>query len=204
MALLTPAEAIKYVPALAGTSEDTDLATFVARAGSLLATKMGYPAVSVAVDPTAESTTYTRYFDGRGGRDLVLDVWPVTGITTIEDDATLDFDGSTYLVAGGDYATFKETTVRLTSTAAHGAWSNWDANEVDDAIKVVFTAGYSTVPEWLKHAAGLTLKHLWANRKTQGKATRSGKGGSRSLTAETIPKVALEIIASHTLPMAVF
>lgn len=199
MPLMTASEARAYLPGLTGTGEDTLIDALILRAGGLMAAWCGYPAASATVDPTMESASYTRYYDGPGGRDIVLDVWPVTAITSIYDDPTGDY-GATSLVDSGDYAIIAGTRglVRLTSTSTHGAWSTGD-----QTIKVAFTAGYSTVGPSLKHLCGQTVKHLWQLRRQQGAAS-STQGGA-TVSREEAAALPIEVrhgLGPYILPRA--
>ena len=203
MALITAAEAKELIPGITGTSLDTSLDTSIAQAEALIADWCGYPAATPGAAKTMEDTSYTRYYEGAGGRDLVLDVWPVLSspTPTVEDDTTLDHDGSTYLVASSDYSVVKGTTLRLTSTSTHGTWSKG----VEDAIKVTFTAGYATAPDNLKRAIAELVKHLRQGHRTQGAVSTSGKGGSRTRRKEShaIPAPIRAKLGGYRLPRAI-
>lgn len=199
MALITAAEARVYLPGLTGTGEDTNIDTLILRAGGLMAAWCGYPSSTAIADPTMESASYTRYLDGPGGRDLVLDVWPVTAITSIYDDEEQDF-AATSLVDSGDYAIIAGARglVRLTSTSTHGAWSTGS-----ETIKATFTAGFSTVPASLKHLCGQTVKHLWQLRRQQGAAS-STQGGA-TVSREEAAALPIEVrlgLGPYILPRA--
>lgn len=198
MALITAAEARLAIPELSGTSEDTNLDTVIAAVGRAFARKCGYPPASVGGNPTLESATYTRYLTGRGGRDLTLDVWPATSITSVQDDPVLDFDGSTYLVASTDYAIVDGRILRLKSTATHGSWS-----KSAGAIKVVFAAGYSTVPDDLKHLARLGVRHWWDLRKIQGRVSQgNGQQDATYRDEDFLPSLVLQGLGAFVLPRA--
>lgn len=199
MALITTSEAKQQIPGLSGTTDDTLLTELISVAGGLIGTYLGYPAASAGGTPTAESASYTRYYDGPGGRILTLDVLPVTAVSSIYDDPSWDYS-ATYLVSSGDYTIVDGDTgmIVLSSTATHGSWTTGKR-----AIKAAFTAGYSTVPDWLQHAARITVRALYDLRNSQGKENKSEGGVNVSFTsAAAIPIEARQILAPHRLPRA--
>ncbi len=200
MALITAEQARAYLPSLTGTAEDTKLDTLIARVGAQLARWCGYPPPSASGSPTMESTSYTRYLDGPGGRKLQLPIWPVTAIASIYDDPDLDFGADT-LVDSGDYSLINGAAgeVLLTSTAEHGAWG-----EEEGCIKVTFTAGFTTVPEDLKGIACEAVKWIWNRRTLQGKTSTTASGAQVSKEADNgqLPPHILAALTPFKLPGA--
>lgn len=176
MALITAAQARVYLPDLTGTGEDTALDVMIARAGEIAARWCGYPPATVGATPTMESASYTRYYDpdrGIHGDALRLGVWPVTAVASVYDDPDEGY-GSTYEVTTDDYRLVGDSgTIRLKPTGTH-AWSAYGAR----AVKVTFTAGYSTTPPELAHAIGLLVRDMWASRHSAqpGGIPDSGRG----------------------------
>ncbi len=193
--LVTAAEARLQIPELSGTAEDTNLETLITRVGAAFARYCGYPGSS----PTMESTSYARYYDGPGGRDLVLDVWPIVSISSIYDDTTLDFTDSQYLVSSSDYVVVNGRIVRLKNTSTHGAWS-----EGAGQIKVSFTAGYATVPDDLKQLVIMAVKHWFDLRRIQGKSNTSQGGVSVGFRDEEfLPAMVKAGLSPFRLPRAI-
>ena len=83
--------------------------------------------------------------------------------------------GSDTLVASSDYSQRgkRGQIVRLTSTSSQGAWS-----EADYAVKVVFTAGYSTAPGSLKALVANAVLHFYGLRKRRGKQSKTLSPGN--------------------------
>lgn len=176
MALITETQALRMIPDLASGAETTLITELIDQAGHLIAAYLGFPSANGTSAATCESTTYTRFLTGDGTRDLDLGVGPVSSVTSIYDDPTLDYTSATYLVSSGDYAVLgdsRKRIVRLTSTATHGTWST-----TPGAIKVVFVAGFSSTPEPLVRAAQLTVRHHFDLRKRLGVASDSFNGSS--------------------------
>lgn len=176
MALITAAEARDYIPGLTGTTMDTLLDTLIARVGAAFASACGFPPATVGVGVSMESlSTYVLRMTGRGGRDLVLPVWPTTAVASVYDDELLDH-GAASLVASSDYNLVQDgrtSLIRLLSTSTHGAWTNGIAG----AIKVSCTAGFVTVPAALKDLAGQAVADAY--RRRSGAVTVQSSSGSR-------------------------
>lgn len=195
MALLTAAQARLYIPQLAGTSEDSNLDLLIGRLHRVFAWYLGFMPNAPGNNPSLETTTYTMYMDGPGGQALRLPYIPVQSVTSIHDDPERVY-GSEDLVASGDYELFgDEGLVMLKNAGTHSVWSSSKR-----AIKIVFVAGYSTVPGPIVHAGGLQIAHWWAARNHIGKSNVSQGGGSSSLaTLELLPEVK-EALAPYRMP----
>ena len=102
---------------------------------------------------TAEMETYierevmsrerTEYLDGKGARQLYTEQYPITTVSGIWDDFEWTW-GSDTLVASADYRIHEDgrSVVRKLSAARF----------LDNAqnIKIIYTAGYASIPEDLK------------------------------------------------------
>jgi hypothetical protein len=200
VAVLTTAEAKTFLRGIASgsSSQDTLIDTLVTRADQILSRWCGYPAYTdgAAGTSTFEDQSYTLYMSGPGGRELKLPVYPISTVTSIEDDSTEAFDGTTYLVASSDYDLRKsEGTVLLKTTSVHGQWSE----TASPVLKVVVVAGWTTVPEQLKSACGEMVKHLWEMREKSGEQSRSQSGTSVSYRDEQIPPHVRTILSPYRL-----
>lgn len=164
MALITAAQARAYLPDLTGTGEDSALDVVIARAGEILARWCGVPPATAGATPTLESASYTRYYDPSRAVHagaLRLGIYPVTAVASVYDDPDESYGSSTE-VTTDDYRLVGDIgTIRLKPTGSH-AWSTTGAR----AIKVAFTAGYSSTPPQLAHACALLVRDLWAGRHT--------------------------------------
>lgn len=172
MAIMTAAEARLYIRGITGTGEDANLNALIARADALFAGYIGLPSPTVGGNPTLEDSTHTIYLDGPGTQYLQLPFLPVQSITSIHDSDERDY-GSLDLVASSDYELFgDEGLVRLKDDSAHGTFS-----DIKRAIKVVAVIGYTTVPEAIKHAAGLQVAHWFQGRDHVGRTSIAQGGG---------------------------
>lgn len=89
-----------------------------------------------------KETTYTEYYDGTGDKYLFLKNIPVISITSIHDDSDWTWGSSTALDST-EYRVMDDKYIIY-----QGFFSSGDQN-----IKVVYKAGYSTIPGDLKQAA---------------------------------------------------
>lgn len=173
MAIMTAAEARLYIRGITGTAEDTTISTLIARADAVFAAYIGLPAPAVGGNPTLEDTSHTIYIDGPGGLGLQLPFLPVQSVTSIHDDPDRNY-ASTELVAASDYTVFgDEGLVQLKDASIHGSWS-----KTTRAIKVIAVIGWTTVPEAIKHAAGLQVAHWFQGRDHVGRTSVAQGGGT--------------------------
>ena len=199
MALISTAEAKQMIPALTGSTEDTLLTSLISAAGQAMAAWCGYPSASVGVAPTMETTTYTRYQDGPGGRLLYLDVWPVVSVTSIYDSEDRRY-GADDLVASGDYTLVEGESglVELDWDAIHGSWST-----APRAIKATYVAGWATVPESLKQAARIAVRALYDKRQTISLTNQNLGGASVGLVSPShLPDETKQLLSAYRLPRA--
>lgn len=85
------------------------------------------------------SQTFTEYYNGTGDRYLYLDNYPVTEITSVHEDPDWDW-GSDELIESTEYRIIDDMGIVYQSIFPKGHQN----------IKVIYTAGYTTVPEDLK------------------------------------------------------
>ncbi len=183
-------------------STETGMSDLISRAGIIIARYCGYPAATVSGNPTMESATYTHYSGTsqvvvRDSRELVLEPYPVTAITSIHDDPDEEYT-SADLVAGSDYVQrgLHGEVIRLKADSLHGGWSR-----SSHAIKVIYTAGYSTVPDDLVHAATEFVLHMFNLRSRRGtSATSSPDGLNITYRSEQIPDHVKQLLAQYRLP----
>jgi len=128
----------------------------------------------------------TEDYSGDGTRDLILRYTPVATLTSITLSLDRNFAGATALAAG-EYVLDKEagivkrvnaTTIPVQTARAGAVWPVGDYN-----VRVVYDAGYATVPEDLKEAA-----ILWAAR-------RLARRGLMGVQSETIGSHSISLFA---------
>lgn len=184
------------------TASEPAMADLISQAGIMIARYCGYPAATAGGAPTMESATYTHYSGTsqvvrRSGRDLVLEPYPVTAITSIYDDPDEEYTAAE-LVASSDYVQrgLHGEKIRLKSDSLHGGWS-----ASDYAIRVIYTAGFSSVPDDLERAATELVLHMFNLRTRRGtSATSSPDGLNITYRTEQIPDHIKEMLAQYRLP----
>ena len=185
MAIMTAAEARLYVRGITGTGEDSTLSTLISRADAVMASYVGLPPSTAGGVATLEDTTITLYLDGSGGQELRLPYGPVLSVTSVHDSDDRIY-ASADLVAASDYELYGlESLIRLKDTSSHGYWSTGRR-----AIKVAAVIGFSTVPEDIKHAAGLQVAHWFQGRDHVGRKSINQGGGSITVNGlDLLPEV---------------
>ena len=198
MPVITAATLRTYnVVGLTGTDEDSYLDGLIDRADAALAARLGFPPASAGGSPTLASATFTHYLHGPDPLDetvLRLPVRPVTSVTSVHQSLIWTYDSST-LVASTDY----------TLDGVHGAITlNPDASTTWLAgrrvLKVVYAAGWSTLPDDLAQAVGQLARHWHDLRSTQGHDALSVQGRSETVAGPQIPQHVLQLIAPHRCP----
>lgn len=109
--------------------------------GSLISAQSA--AIQSATNRKLIKTTYTDYFNGDHDlKQLCLQEFPVSSITTVHDDTDRDYDAGS-LISSEDYVVEADTGILRFDTLLTRGQQN---------IKVVYVAGYDPVPDDLKLA----------------------------------------------------
>ena len=198
MAWVTIADGNRELPELSGSGSDTLLTALLARADTILASYSGYEPATAGASPTLQSASYTEYpapwqVEDEGITLRLLHA-PVTAVSSIYDSPDRSY-GSSDLVASTDYDLRANGTVVLVYNNTHGAWSKYH-----DALKVAYTAGYTTPTYGLFDALVALTTHLYRRQDRQGKTSTSVQGGSESYRDETLPKAIKEMVQAYILP----
>ena len=190
MALTTLADLKTYL-GISDSSEDALLNLLIADADAAI---LGY------IGRTIEQATLTEYYSGAGAPTLVLQPRAGPAVTSVHVDqsgysgqGSGAFASSTEWTAGEDF--YIRTVVENESntgelvaikgpgtfTADHQpkTWGEWPRGTGN--IKVVYTAGYSTVPSDLAGACRILVAWMRASR-DNGMPVKSEKLGSYSYT----------------------
>ena len=190
MALTTLADLKTYL-GISDSSEDALLNLLIADADAAI---LGY------IGRTIEQATLTEYYSGDGTQMLLLKQRPVTAVTSVHvyqsgysGQGSGAFASSTEWTAGEDF--YIRTVVENESntgelvaikgpgtfTADHQpkTWGEWPRGTGN--IKVVYTAGYSTVPSDLAGACRILVAWMRASR-DNGMPVKSEKLGAYSYT----------------------
>lgn len=125
-----------------------------------------------------KSQSITGYFHGDGTRWLMLYEWPVTAFTSVE-----------FRTGEGTW-TAQDTTYLLISDQLRLYAPSWLFPVGEMNVRVVYTAGYATVPEDLKQACLELMLDKWrmADRQVQGVQTINYEGQTVTITPEAVPR----------------
>lgn len=181
---LTTVSIVKTHLGISGSTEDTLLTQLVAEADALIKSQLKQP---------IESATYTEFYAGNGERLLPLKQRPVSSITSIHLDSDGYYgDGSgafataDLLTAGTDYVLVRDQSGGNSKSGLvakiGGVWPRPSAATQGllaqhpglalGNIKVVYVAGYLTVPKDLEWLANQVVADMRRTRK-QGVALSS-------------------------------
>lgn len=163
---------------LSETDFDTQLTDLINRSYKILEAYIGHPIKSHSV---------TEYHDGDGTTKLMLRDFPVISITSISIDTDLDRD-------------FTDSDEQVLSTNYYVDNDNGIIEFVDDEgsgpivfetgvknIKIVYTAGYATIPADLVHAGCMHVSWLFQRSATEGLTTASMGGKAEVYDNQFLP-----------------
>ncbi|MFH1230004.1 MAG: phage head-tail connector protein [Planctomycetota bacterium] len=136
------------------------------------------------------SRPYTEYIDGKGNDTIYLKHRPVTAVTTIHDDVDRVFDSNTLINSSEYYPYENEGYVRLFGETkqffTRGIFQVGVAN-----VKVVYVAGYETIPKAVNLACRKLVIKLFRQREKEG--VKSESIGQYSITYTESKDVPTEI-----------
>jgi len=112
--------------------------------------------------------TYTEYYGGNNDRFLYVDNPPIISITSLHDDTDWSW-GATELIAATDYMIVDSKYVVLKDDSFYKG---------DQNIKIVYSGGYATIPQDLKHACTLEVSRIYNTKGEQGITSKSSGVGS--------------------------
>jgi len=136
------------------------------------------------------SDTYTERQDGRNSGRLLTRQWPITAITSIHIDAEGLFASDT-LVDAADYTIEDdETMVEIINRLFPFGRRN---------IKIVYTAGFATIPSDLAYACDMYCEWLerFNSRQDIGRTNKS-KGDESVAMSQRVPPVIQQMIMPYT------
>lgn len=151
MALTTTANVKSYL-AITESTHDTILGTLVTQAEKMIFSYLG---------KNIESAVYTEYYDGDGSDELHVDQYPIISVTSIHNDTERVF-GSDTLIDSDNYVIYEnEGIIRLFNDE-----SSFTIGKRN--IKIIYTAGYASVPSDITLAANKLVAHLFNRRGADG------------------------------------
>lgn len=135
------------------------------------------------------SGSYTEYFHGRKMNFIMPREWPVSAITSLNISSTRDWVDANSLVDSSSY----DVADGGTTVVYDGIFPNGYKN-----IRLVYTAGYTSVPYDLEHAV-LQMVEWWYMhnvRKDIGR-TNSSKGDESVGVLSEVPKHILQLLMPY-------
>lgn len=124
------------------------------------------------------SKAFTEYYDGHSGRELALRQIPIVSVTTVdrvdEDDTSLNAYTSTDFLIMSERGVLRFKDGRVFTA---GVW-NW---------KVVYSAGYATVPEDVQTAALYMLAVAWRDVENKRQDVESISYEGETINYVTVP-----------------
>jgi uncharacterized phiE125 gp8 family phage protein len=191
-ALTSLANVQSHLGLAAGTDESL-LETLINQASDLIEKHLGY---------AVKSATHTEYYDGDGCQDLMLKHWPIISVTSLHVDTGRVYGTDALLTQDTDYVIYKEEG-RI-SLLTEPLKNNYGANTFPSArkcVKVVYTAGYATVPNDLIWACNELVGYLYDNRGAVSVAQSQSIGGfsetASAADAVDIPAHVLAVLRRH-------
>jgi uncharacterized phiE125 gp8 family phage protein len=196
--LLTLADAKTFLN-ISGTQYDAELPTFVTTASDMIINRIG---------PVAGSPQFDEYYDGGHGNttQIVLRHAPVSYVTSVSEAiytgwvkplAAQPLDGtSTDSSPYGYTIDLQDGLITRRSAGAVAPFAPGKRN-----IRVVYSAGYASIPPELVMAGKILVKHLWETRR--GGAKRPGLGGNDEASLKDegdFPARVEEILANFYIP----
>lgn len=120
-----------------------------------------------------KSQSITEYQHGRNGNIILLKEWPITSVTSLYIDSSADFGSDTLIDSDGYRISDDLNSIVLLNQMFPNGFNN---------IKIVYTAGYSSVPSDLENACLWLVSYYHKMRET-GDIGRTSKGkGDESTT----------------------
>jgi len=167
-ALVSLAEVKNFIDMIVSNSETDDLLSNLINRYSILFENY--------MNRDILSREYTQYYDGGGHDMLFLNQYPITTISGIWDDSdwewnsTTEVDSTSYRVSdeASGIINFRYTTL----------------GDYIENIKIIYTAGYSSVPEDIKLSCIKEVARSYKGRNEVGVVSKTLADGSVSYTAQ--------------------
>lgn len=172
---------VKEVLKITDVDRDSLITNIINRSYKILETYLGR---------VMKSATYTEYYDGDGSETLLLEQYPIISVTSLYDDPERVF-GSDTLLDPSNYLIYKE----------RGSIKLYNDESVFmcglQNIKVIYVAGYATMPGDLEDAC-IQMAETIFNRVTTGGFDQATLGQeSQQYDKDLIPYNALRTLQGY-------
>lgn len=137
--------------------------------------------------------TYTHQITGNGTKYLPLKQFPVTALTSVKVDSDWTFAASSALNTSTQVGLSDEVFL-VRKGRCHNVWPKDESL----SIQVVYTAGYSTIPDGIQGAAieYVRLLYLSQGDRRLGRGSKSKLGDSASFS-DAIPSIITTLIEPY-------
>ena len=115
-------------------------------------------------------TTLTETYDALGSPVLLLRDFPVVSVTSVHESIDQVFDATTLVPAADYYVNLRKGRITRTSGAP---WLSYP-----DAVQVVYSAGYATIPTDIEMVALELCAAKWRRRRNEGLSGKTLSDGS--------------------------
>lgn len=139
-------------------------------------------------DREFKSREHTEYHDGNGTRFLYPDQYPITSVSGIWSSTNWDWDDDT-LIDSDTYA-IKNTNCIVRKSSVFTKYDNQN-------IKIIYTAGYSSIPEDLKLACIEEVVRAYKNRKGVDVLAKTAADGSITRYTKDLMPSTLRILDTY-------
>lgn len=180
MADLTTLAKVKEFLGIGDTLTDAVLSTLVSQVSR---------AIEAHCHRTFADTNYTEYHDGDLANEVPLRQYPIISITSVHEDTARAF-GSSALVSADDYTFEKDSGLLLVDYRLPRGNRN---------VKVVYRAGYATIPTDVELAANKWAGVEFNRRKSGGSVSESLGNYSTSYEVGPVPKDVDNILEPYVI-----
>lgn len=138
-------------------------------------------------------TTYTEYYDGNGGNAIHVRHYPITEITEVNIDSDRDFAAATAVAVAN--------IISSDQNNSEGVVELFDEvfSEGQKNVKIVYKAGYATIPEDLQLAVKIicSREFMIHDKKMAGVVSQSVSDRTFTVDLEQIPRDAYTILQAY-------
>lgn len=158
---LTTLAALKEALKIADAGDDAYLTNLIARVSQIIKTY---------TERALTQTTLTEIHDGLGYSELILRDGPIISVTSVHESLEQVFDATT-LIDQADYVvdSYRSRIWRK----GYVAFQEWI-----QSVKVIYVAGYATIPADLEHRAIVIASREWNLRTAHGTTAKSLADGN--------------------------
>ena len=121
------------------------------------------------------SKSYTKVFDGSGGRAIVPPDFPITAVASVVVDG-VSIPAASSVTGSGFY--FNENMIMLNGYSFNKNWGN---------VTITYTAGYTTIPPDIVQACVGTVQYWLNDRQRGGEVSRSMGGQTINYSQKDMP-----------------